>query len=249
MARKPPSSATPDAQPGPADAPTSAGTPTASDRERIIAAFMTILGTRAFEDIGFAEIAARAEVSLARLRQNFGSKFSILAAYIKEVDRKVLDGNDAEMASEPARERLFDVLMRRLEILSPDKDAIRSLMQSARRDPCLALALNSMAVRSQQWMLTAADIDACGLRGMVRAQGTAALYARVLQTFVRDDDPDHARTMAALDRQIGRGERMSGMLDQLCRLVPSQFMSRAPRSRRRDDDDYDRRTADVGGGE
>ena len=188
-------------------------------------------------------------MSLARLRQNFGSKFSILAAYIKDVDRKVLDGIDVEMASEPARERLFDVLMRRIEILAPDKEAIRSLMRSAQRDPCLALALNSMAVRSQQWMLTAADIDASGLRGMVRAQGTAALYARVLQTFVHDDDPDHARTMAALDRQIGRGERMAGMLDQLCRFAPSRFMSRAPRSRRRDDDDADQRDGDVGGGE
>ena len=244
MARKPPS-ATPDAR------PQASATATPSDRERIINAFMTILGTRAFEDIGFSDIAARAEVSLARLRQEFGSKYAMLAAYIKEVDRKVLDAVDVEMAIEPARERLFDVLMRRLEILCSQKDAIRSLMQSAQYDPCLALALNSMAVRSQQWMLTAADIDASGLRGIVRAQGTAALYARVLQTFVRDDDPDHARTMAALDRQIGRGERMSGMLDQLCRFAPSQFMSRAPRSRRRDDDraDFDRRDGDVGGGE
>jgi AcrR family transcriptional regulator len=233
MARKPPQSpSAPGTEPEPG--PTRATPP--SDRDRIIAAFMTILRARAFEDIGFSEIAARAGVSLAGLRNEFGSKLAILSAYIKSVDRNVLDGIDADMASEPARERLFDVLMRRIEVLAPEKDAIRSLMRSVQSDPCLAMALNCMAVQSQQWMLTAADIDATGARGAVRAQGTALLFARVLQTFVHDDDPGHARTMAALDRQLSRGERLSGFLDQLCRFAPSRFVSRGWRDRRRDPD-------------
>ena len=89
------------------------------------------------------------------------------------------------------RERLFDVLMRRLELLAPHKEAVRSLLRSARRDPPLALALNAMTVRSQQWMLTAAGIGASGPKGMLRAQGLALLFANVLRTWVDDDDrPD-----------------------------------------------------------
>jgi AcrR family transcriptional regulator len=233
MARKPPQSPS---APGTEPEPGSPAATPPSERDRIIAAFMTILRARAFEDIGFAEIAARAEIPLADLRKEFGSKLAILSAYIKDVDRKVLDGIDADMANEPARERLFDVLMRRIEVLAPEKDAIRSLMRSVQRDPCLAMALNCLAVRSQQWMLTAADINAAGTRGAVRAQGTALLFARVLQTFVHDDDPGHARTMAALDRQLSRGERLSGFFDQLCRFAPSRFVSPGGRDRRHDVD-------------
>ena len=105
------------------------------------------------------------------------------------------------MAEEPPRERLFDVLMRRLEILTPHKAAVRSLTRSAMRNPPLAFALNGLAVQSQQWMLTAADIGASGPRGMVRAQGLAVLFASVLRTWVDDDDPGLARTMAALDHR------------------------------------------------
>lgn len=232
MAQKPrPPSAT-----GPDPASTPAGPPAGSERERIIAAFMAILAVRPFEEIGFSQIATRAEVSLAALRKEFGSKLAILAAHIKEIDRAVLDGIDASMADEPARERLFDVLMRRIELLAPHKEAVRSLLRSAQSDPCLAMALNSMAVQSQQWMLTAADIDAAGPKGMLRAQGTALLFARVLQTFVHDDDPGHARTMAALDKQLSRGQRLSGMLDELCRFAPSRLFSRGWRRRRRDPD-------------
>jgi AcrR family transcriptional regulator len=203
-------------------------------RERIIGSLMALLAEKSFDQIGLAEIARHADVSLAELRGQFGSTLAILAAHIKETDRAVLAAGDAEMAGEPPRERLFDVLMRRLEVLEPHKAAVRSLIRSASRNPPLALALNGLAVRSQQWMLTAADIDAMGPTGTLRAQGLAVLFASVLRTWVNDDDPGHARTMAALDRALARGQRWAGMLDGLSRV--SRCVTR-PRRRRRERDD------------
>jgi AcrR family transcriptional regulator len=204
-------------------------------RERIIAAFMSLLAAKPIERIGLAEIAREADVSLVELRDLFGSTLAILAAQIKETDRAVLAADAADMAEEPPRERLFDVLMRRLEVLEPHKAAVRSLTRSASRNPGLAFALNGLAMRSQQWMLTAADIDAAGPRGTVRAQGLAILFASVLRTWVDDDDPGHARTMAALDRALARGQRWSGFLDGLDRM--QQCVARGRRQRRRDRDD------------
>ena len=189
-----------------------------SERERVIEAFMALLAEKPFERIGFAEIAQRARVSLAELRGLFGSTLAILAAQVKETDRAVLAGADADMAEEPPRERLFDVLMRRLELLEPHKAGVRALQRSAARNPGLALALNGIGVRSQQWMLAAADIGSAGPRGMLRAQGLALLFASVLHTWVDDVDPGHARTMAALDRALARGQRWSGVLDEALRL-------------------------------
>jgi hypothetical protein len=153
---------------------------------------------------------------------------------MKDLDRKVLAGVSADMAEEPPRERLFDVLMRRLEMMAPYREAIRSLMKSAQCNPDLALALNGLALRSQTWMLTAADIDAAGPRGVIRAQGLAMLFASVLRTWVDDDDEGLARTLAALDRALARGQRWSGMLDDACRFRPPSFFRRR---RRRDADD------------
>ena len=209
--------------------------PEETNREKIIAALMALLAERRIEEISFGDIAGRAGLSLADCRAEFGSLLAVLTAEVKEIDRQVLVGGDPEVAGEPPRERLFDVLMRRLEALAPHKAAIRSLMRSARRNPGLALALNRMAVRSQQWMLAAADMDAAGPRGALRAQGLALLYASVLRTWVEDEDPGQARTMAALDRELARGARYGALLDDVCgiasvlaRLAPSR------RWRRRD---------------
>src|ERR671914_2973790 len=114
--------------------------PTGGDRERIVRAFMQLLAEKPIERIDLSEVAKRASVSLARLREEFDTTLSILAAHMKAIDRAVLDGGDADMAKEPPRDRLFDVLMRRLETLAPYKPAVQSLMRSGKGKPGLGLA-------------------------------------------------------------------------------------------------------------
>ena len=206
-----------------------------TDRDKAVEALMALLAEQPFEQISLADIAGRAKLSLTQLRDEFGSTLAMLAAHIKQIDRAVLAGGDADMAEEPVRDRLFDVLMRRIEVLAPHKAAVRSLLRSVRRNPGLALALNCMAVRSQQWMLTAAGIGVAGPKGLLRAQGMAMLFARVLAVWVDDDDPERSRTMAALDRGLARGARWAGFLDDLC-AIPER-LCRPRRRRRRGDDD------------
>ena len=231
MARKPQRSAK--AAPKRASAPPQPG---GSDREKIVAAFMALLAEKRFEQIGFSDIAERSGLSLAACRTEFASTLGILAAHMKELDRKVLGSGNGDMTEESPRERLFDVLMRRIEAMAPYREAVRSLMKSAQRNPGLAFALNGLAVRSQTWMMSAAGIDAAGPRGMIRAQGLAALFAQVLRTWVDDDDEGLARTLAALDKALARGQRWSGMLNDLCRFRPPSFLCRR-RRRARDAED------------
>jgi AcrR family transcriptional regulator len=212
--------------------PPSGGAPA---RDPVVDAFMALLAERRFEDIGFAEIATRAGVSLSELRGKHASKVELIAAHMREIDREVLAGIDPGMAEEPARERLFDVLMRRLDALGPYKQAVRSLRRSAMTNPGLCFAINGLAVRSMQWMLTAADISASGPKGMVRAQGLAMLFASVLRTWLHDDDPGQARTLASLDRALASGQRWAGFLDDLCRIPEAACRARSAFRRRRDD--------------
>jgi len=122
MARKPQRSAKRAPKSAPALPP-----PGGTDRDNIIAAFMALLAEKRFDQIGFGDISARANVSLATARTEFGSTLAILAAHMKELDRKVLAGGEGDMADEPPRERLFDVLMRRLDAMRPYRDGLREI--------------------------------------------------------------------------------------------------------------------------
>jgi AcrR family transcriptional regulator len=210
---------------------------TPSNRDKAVQAFLELLSERRFESIGLAEVAGRAGLKLSQLRAEFGSTLAIYAAHVKAVDEAVLDetggGTSDDMGEEPTRDRLFDVLMRRLEELTPHKEAIRSVLDSARRNPPLALALNGIAVRSQKWMLEAAGISTSGPRGALRAQGAALLFARVVGVWLDDEEEGLNRTMAALDRGLASAERWDGFLGDLCALPCALRGVRRRRHRRR----------------
>ena len=205
-----------------------------AERRKIIEALLNLLAEQPIEKIGLGEVAGAAGVSLTDLRGEFSSVLAIVAAYMKDIDRKVLAEDISDMTDEPVRERLFDILMKRLEAHAPHKAAIRSLLKSSRYDPPLALALNSFAARSMSWMMTAAGISAAGPRGIVRAQGLTLLYAKVVATWAEDDDPGLARTMSALDRELARGQQLSGFLDTLL-AIPERLQSGRWRARRHRD--------------
>ncbi len=217
------------------------------NRDKAINALRALLGEQRFEAIGFADIAERAGLTLAQLRAEFPSKLAIIAARSKDIDKAVLSGSQSEMSEEPARDRLFDVLMRRFEAMEGDQAMVRELMRAAMRHPSLGFALNAMAVNSQQWMLEAAGIHASGPKGVIRAQGLAVLFAGVARVWVDDDDEGLARTMAALDRELGRGARWVGFLDDLF-LIPETFgriVRNRPRRRRPRGEDDDGTTTEA----
>ncbi len=190
-------------------------------KKAIVEAFMALLGEKRFEAIGLGEIAERAGLTLADLRDAFDGKVSILADFVRRTDRAVLDGIEPPSAEESARDRLFDIVMRRLDLLAPHKAALGSLDASVRRDPGLALCLNRVALDSARFMLAAAGIGTGGLLGAARAQGYVLILARVLPVWREDEDPDQGRTMAALDRALERAEGWSRRSEKLAKAACS----------------------------
>ena len=207
---------------------------TQKTRNAIIDALVALAGERRWDAISLEDLAARAGVSLAQLRSAYDGRMAVVADFTRRTDQAVLAGIDADMAGEPARERLFDVLFARLEALAPNRQAIRNLGEAARRDPLLGLELNRIVTTSMGWMLTGAGISATGPGGLVRAQGLGLVWARVLRTWLDDDDRGLARTMAELDRRLRQSERIILGLERLARLMPGPF---GRRRRSREDED------------
>ncbi len=186
---------------------------------RIIDALMSLAAEKPWDKVSLDDVAKRAKVDLAALRRGFDSKFAILEALAARIDAEVLGDLDKEMAEEVARERLFDVLMRRFEALQPYKEGLRSVHKALTADPLFLAAWNRIAVTSQTWMLTAAGIGAEGIAGLLRAQGLVFAYARAFRTWLDDDDPGLARTMAALDKGLREGERWLQRAGDMARVV------------------------------
>lgn len=224
---------------------------TAKTKQKILQTFLDLLCAHPYEDVSLPMIAEAAKVKLSDMRAAYGSRRDLVAAFAETVDTEVLDARDEDMADQPPRDRLFDVLMTRIDALSKNREAVRTLYAAARRDPALALEFNQIEVKSQRWMLIAAGIEASGFKAGMISQGLAVAFARVVDVWLGEEDEGMPRTMAALDKELDRGSSFMQRLNGLERAAKGfrSFLNRASERRRgrraRDRDDVDE--ADVTG--
>lgn len=196
----------------------SADTPV-SKRDAVIDALMVLASDRPWNDIELADIAEAAKVSLVELRDLFPSKGAILGGFSRRIDKKVLSGASDDLKGEPARERVFDVMMRRIDALSPYRAALRRITFALRQDPLALAALNREGLNSMRYMLASAGIATEGPLGGLKLQGAVIVFANTMQAWLEDDDPALAPTMARLDRELRRGERVLEQAEDLRRLT------------------------------
>lgn len=190
--------------------------------QKIEDALLGLAAEKPFLDIRLAEIAERAGIDLADLRKAYAGPFAILESFARRIDVATLEGDDPSMAGEPRRERLFDALMRRFDLLAPYRPGLVGLAAAARRDPLLACHLARLSCGSQAWMLESAGISTAGLFGRLRAPALGVALARLLPVFLADEEEGLPKTMTALDATLDRLGALEGRaeraVDVLCRL-------------------------------
>lgn len=172
-------------------------------RGRLIAAAMRLAAVKPWSEVSLAEIAQSEGLGMLELKREFDGKSAILKAFIADVDDEMLRRVTVPKPGDAARDALFEVVMCRIDVLEPHKSALRSILRDAPPDPSLVMA----SIGSLRWMLAAAGVSTDGPAGALRLAGFASLYTSVSRIWFDDDDPGHARTMAALDRRLRAGER------------------------------------------
>jgi AcrR family transcriptional regulator len=179
---------------------------------RIIDTALSLAGEKGWRATTMADIAARAEITLAEIYRVFPAKSDILKGFTRQIDEAVLAVGQDEDDGESSRDRLFDVMMRRFDALTPYRSGLESISRDLRADPVAASVHSCALRRSLAWMLEAAGIPSDGISGILRVKGLAVIYLMVFRVWLTDDSADLSRTMAALDSRLRQAEQFSNSL-------------------------------------
>lgn len=182
------------------------GEAASAPRTRVVEALMALAAEHRWADITLDDIATKANVSLADLRDLFPSKGAMLGGFIRRIDRTVLESRATDLVDEPARDRVLDLMIRRFDALMPYRAALKSIHKAFSGDMLGLAALNSQALNSWRYLLASAGIETDGPLGFVKLQGAILVFARVFPVFLDDEGTDLPKTLAALDRELSRGE-------------------------------------------
>ncbi len=159
-----------------------------------------------WRDLTMRDIAQASGVALAQLHEVYRSKDALLDAFVRRIDEIVLAGDSADLIGEPAKDRLFDIMMRRFDALSPHKEAVCSIVRASSCDLSTGVTSLCRMMSSMRWMLEAAGIDSSGMIGRMRAKGLALIYLDVLRAWMKDDSEDMAATMSLLDKRLSQAD-------------------------------------------
>ncbi len=180
----------------------------AFDRALIAAAFR-LVATEGWRNLRIAAAARAAGLSLARARLRFPTRGVLLARFVRLADAASL----AEAAEEDTvRDRLFGMLMRRLDVFQAHREGVLALRESLPFRPRTVLFLALLTETSMTWILGAAGVSTTGLAGRLRVKGLTAVWVWTLRAWQRDHTADLAPTMAALDAALRQAERAAGWL-------------------------------------
>ncbi|MGL5363392.1 MAG: TetR/AcrR family transcriptional regulator [Bosea sp. (in: a-proteobacteria)] len=216
------------------------GTASSDPRRAAVEALMLLAAEHGWEGIELPEIAREAGLTLTQLRELYPSRGAMLGGLARIVDAEVLAGASSDLDAEPLRERLFDVVMRRLDALTPYKPGLKRIVPAIKRDPLALAALNGVALNSWRYMLASANIPTEDAMGAIRVQGAVLLFSRVMDVWLKDDEAELSKTMAALDRELKRAGQIMARAEDFHRLtaplrgLASAICSRAPSARRRE---------------
>lgn len=169
--------------------------------KRVIQAAMAIAAEKGWPAVSIEAVARRLKLAPSSLQKDFPDPQSILLALICETDVRVEKSFDPDDAEE-IHDKLFDILMLRLDSLEDYRDGLAALLKYMPSDPCLTQALARNLCNSMEKALLLTGKRRSFLTEKIRALGLLAVYLSALKAWTEDQSADYSKTMAILDKRL-----------------------------------------------
>lgn len=180
----------------------------------VIESTLSLAVSKGWEYTTMRDIARESKLTMVDLYDLFEDKTEILSGLGRLIDRKILENAPAPSAESETspRDLLFDLFMERYDALNRYREGICAILDSLKFDPKQLLLTFPYLCRSMSVMLESSGIETAGLKGALKIAGATGIYLKVLYTWRQDESADLSKTMAALDKALGRAEKIAETL-------------------------------------
>jgi len=202
-----------------------------TDTQLIDAAF-ALIAERGWFGLSLGDAARNVGIDPAEARTRLPDRCALLRCFGRLADQAALEG---ALIDGPVRDRLFDIVMRRIDFLQARRVGVLALLHGLQSDPASALCLATASRHSMAGMLKACWIETGGLRGHLRVHGMGLLWLATVRAWQGDTSDDLSHTMAALDKALTRAAQAENtMSDLLGRRSAAHSELEAPQSEQSD---------------
>jgi len=179
-------------------------------KQKLIQTSLDLAADSGWSNISMDDIIIAADVDMAAAKALFDDKDMLLAAYARDLDLR-LEAAFSKANDDCTRDRLFDIVMERFDMLNDNRAGVISILNSLTLDPGYAAQSLPLLCRSTSAMLALAGYQVEGWKSYFKISAFTGLYFKILRDWIKDDSADMAPTMASLDRALGLFEKLDNM--------------------------------------
>ncbi len=179
-------------------------------KDSVIDAALTLSAVEGWENLSFDQICLAAQVDEVEAFEYFDDKNDILVAYGRRIDAK-LKAMIPDILSDDMteREKLFDILMERFDLINQDRAAVLSILNAIKTDPKEMLLTFPHLAKSMNRIVEWAGLETDGIRGTAQVSGLIGVYLYAVRSWKEDESSDLPKTMAALDKALDYAESIA----------------------------------------
>ena len=177
--------------------------------DRLVDAALEMAATQRWQDLSLAKIAAHAGVPIGQALLNHSGRSGILYALVERVDVSVMHSLEDDPLDGTTKDMLFDILMRRFDVMANHRAAMASISAALCRDPLAAACLGKRLLKSMALSLQAAGVSSEGWRGAIKTKVLGAIHLGAFKTWLNDQGQGLSQTMSTLDKCLSRAENFA----------------------------------------
>ncbi len=182
-------------------------------KQKILDSALHLAVEQGWEYTTLRDIAEHAGVSASDLYDAIDDKNDILVILGRKIDKEIMGNIDlSDDDATNSRDRLFDIMMDRYEVLNEYREGVVSILESFKHDPKQAVISMPHLCKSMGWMLEVSGIETAGIKGALKVVGLTGVYIKVLKVWAEDESADLSKTMSALDKALERAEKAANIL-------------------------------------
>ena len=169
---------------------------------------LSLAGELGWPSVTLQLIGKTANVPLSEVSAIFSSKWDILEAFRERTDLLLTAGKSANLSGQSAKDRLFDILMARIDIIEPWKAGIGSIARHAVAQPITGIRLFTSLNKSMECMIEHVNAKIQGPGKLIQSRGLTLIYLLVLRRWIRDHSSDLGPTMAELNERLFSADQL-----------------------------------------
>ena len=182
-----------------------------SDKKfNLVKSSFNIIEKSGWKSFSLQKLSYAEKIPINEIKIFFKSEITILDEFSKMIDIKVEKSFDyEELTKTSVKDNLFELIMLRLELMQPYRNALKNIKNSFKSEPQTAKSVAKNVMNSLDFYLELTNALNDSFLDIFKKKSIFLIYSYIFMIWLEDDSDELSKTMSELDKLLTFSEKIA----------------------------------------